>query len=190
MAVGDNHSSLSLNTLLHLLIIKHSSCNYLLWRNRILPLLSFQKLTGHIDGTLTAPPRTITPTTSSVVVSLAPIPNSDFIKWQENDKKALLIVQSSLTEEAMAEVLCLPTTFDVRTTLENAYSQDFVERVQTLRDSLRQLKKGASFVAGFGQKFKCICNLLPSIFHPVDDYDKSHGFLCGLGSSFEDFSIS
>ncbi|GJR41372.1 retrovirus-related pol polyprotein from transposon RE1 [Tanacetum coccineum] len=74
--------------------------------------------------------------------------------------------------------------------LEAAYSHDSVERMHTLRDSLRQIKKGSSTVVEFARKFKAICDQLNAIGHPLDDTDKSHWFLCGLGSSFETFSTT
>ncbi|PWA84471.1 zinc finger, CCHC-type, Gag-polypeptide of LTR copia-type [Artemisia annua] len=110
--------------------------------------------------------------------------------WYEADQRALLILQASLTEEAMAEVIGLSTAHDVWCALESAYSHDSVERMQNLRDSLRQLQKGTSSVSEYGRKFKGICDQLAAIGHPVDDVDKNHWFLCGLGPSFETFSTA
>ena len=50
----------------------------------------------------------------------------------------VLLIQSSLTEEAMAEVIGIQTSRDLWTTLERAYSYQSVERTQNLRDALRQ----------------------------------------------------
>lgn len=62
--------------------------------------------------------------------------------------------------------------------------------MHTLRDSLRHLQKGSSIVVEFGRKFKHICDQLTAIGHPLDESDKIHWFLCGLGSSFETFSTT
>ncbi|KAJ0581551.1 putative RNA-directed DNA polymerase [Helianthus annuus] len=59
-----------------------------------------------------------------------------------------------------------------------------------LRDSLRQISKGSASVTDFSRKFKAICDQLAAIGHPVTDTDKTHWFLCGLGSSFENFSTA
>lgn len=91
-----------LSTTLHLLTIKLSSTNYLLWKNQIQPLLSYQNLLGHIDGSSLAPPTTIT-------VEGKSSPNPAYIAWHEADQWALLILQSSLLEEVMAESLGLAT---------------------------------------------------------------------------------
>lgn len=71
--------------------------------------------------------RTVTPTATSEVPLPVPILNPNFVKWQERDQKAILIIQSSLTEEAIAEVLGLSTTMDVWTALEKAYHHDSIE---------------------------------------------------------------
>lgn len=65
-----------------------------------------------------------------------------------------------------------------------------MERIQNLRDQLRQFSKGASTITEYGRKFKTICDQLLAIGHPVEESDKIHWFLCGLGSSFESFSTA
>ncbi|KAJ9555163.1 hypothetical protein OSB04_009777 [Centaurea solstitialis] len=182
MATGDA-SSFSPSTLLHMLTIKLSSTNYLLWKKQILPLLAYQKLSGHIDGSIAKPPSTIT-------TNDATNPNPAYATWLDSDQRALILIQSSVSEEAMSEVLGLDDARSVWRALEAAYSHDSVERMQTLRDSLRTLQKGNSSVVDYGRKFKTICDQLSAIGHPVDDMDKSHWFLCGLGPSFETFSTT
>ncbi|KAF5790338.1 putative RNA-directed DNA polymerase [Helianthus annuus] len=172
----------SLQTILHLITIKLSSTNYLPWKNQIHPVLAFLNLLKHIDGT-PSPPETITSDGKSA-------PNPEFRLWKDNDQKLILLIQSTLTEEAMSEVIGHTSAHQVWHALEHAYSHCSVERMHTLRDSLRQLKKGTSSVSDFGKKFKSLCDQLAAIGHPVSDEDKRHWFLCGLGSTFETFSTS
>lgn len=42
----------------------------------------------------------------------------------------------------------------------------------------------------YSRKFKANCDQLAAISYPLHNDDKSHWFLCGLGSSFETFSIT
>ena len=131
---GDD-SPLSLSTILHMLTIKLSSSNFLLWKNQIIPLLKFQKLLGHIDGTAVQPP-------STIEVDAKAVPNPALSTWQETDQQALILLHSSLSEEAVSEVLGLKTANEVWSALQRAYSHDSIERMQSLRDSLRHLHKG------------------------------------------------
>lgn len=116
------------------------------------------------------------------------MPNTAYATWLAADQRASLIIQSSLSEEAMAETIGMTSSRDLWQALEATYSHDSVERMQTLCDSLRQLKKGNTSVIEYGRKFKLICDQLFTIGHPVSDADKTDWFLCGLGSTFETFA--
>lgn len=108
MATGESSSDskLPLATIIHLLTIKLSSSNYFLWRNLFLPCTLLSKPSRHIDGSLITHSKTvITDGVSSA--------NPDFTTWHNDDQCALLIIQSSLTEESTAEVLGLKTAREV-----------------------------------------------------------------------------
>ena len=47
---------LSFNTMIHMVTIKLSSSNYLLWKSQLLLLLESQELLSHVDGTIAPPP--------------------------------------------------------------------------------------------------------------------------------------
>ncbi|KAM0036033.1 hypothetical protein Hdeb2414_s0014g00421511 [Helianthus debilis subsp. tardiflorus] len=81
----------------------------------------------------------------------------------------LLLIKSSLSKEAMAEVIGLSSSRQVWLALENAYNHDSLERMHTLRDTLRQLQKGSSTVSEFGRKIKLLCDQLAAIGHPVNE---------------------
>lgn len=180
---SDADGPFPMNALLHMMTIKLSSTNYLLWRNHMLPIFTYQKLLGHIDGTSSSPSPTIT-------VEEKTIPNPAALAWTSVDQKAVILLQSSLTEEAAAEVLGLTTARQIWLSLEAAYSNASVERIHSLRDSLRQLTKGTSSVTDYCRRFKSICDQLSAIGHPVVEIDKLHWFLCGLGPSYETFSTA
>ncbi|KAM0058932.1 putative RNA-directed DNA polymerase [Helianthus debilis subsp. tardiflorus] len=183
MATNPSDGTLPIATILHMITLKLSSTNYLYWKNQILPLLSYQKLIGHVDGSIASPPATITTDGKESV-------NPKHTDWLDADQRAILILNSSLTEEAVAEVLGLTSARQIWLALEAAYSNTSIERMHLLRDSLRQLTKGSTSVTEFARKFKAICDQLAAIGHPVTDIDKTHWFLCGLGSSFENFSTA
>jgi hypothetical protein len=106
MASTALNSSLSLQTMFHMITIKLSSTNYLLWRNQILPLLNSQNLLDYIDGSVHEPPE-------SILSESISIPNPKHAIWKSEDQHLLILLLSSLTEEAMAEVLGLSTSHAV-----------------------------------------------------------------------------
>ena len=115
MAVENTSSTLlPFNTMIHMVTIKLSTSNYLLWRSQLLPLLESQELLGHVDGTLAPPPR-FAPTDSQM-------PNIKHLAWKKTDKHFLSLLLSSLTEKAMVEVVGLSTSCEVWLTLENTFN--------------------------------------------------------------------
>lgn len=52
------------------------------------------------------------------------------------------------------------------------------------------MSKDTSTISEYGRIFKGVCDKLAAIGQPVDDMDKIHWFLCGLGPSFETFSTA
>lgn len=109
--------------------IKLSSTNYLLWKNQMIPLFSYQKLTSHIDGTSIAP-------LEQIEVEGKFTSNPGYSTWLELYQRALILLNSSLTEEAAAEILGLSTTHAIWSSLEKAYNNSSVEHIHSLRDSL------------------------------------------------------
>lgn len=87
----------------------------------------------------------------------------------------------------MAETFGHDTTHSIWKALENTYSHDSVEQVHTPHDSLHHLQKGSSTVVDCSRKFKVVCDQLSAISHPLEESDKIHWFVSGLGSSFEMF---
>jgi hypothetical protein len=79
-----------INALLHMVPFKLTSTNYLLWRHQILPVLSLQILTGHIDGSVTAPAPTITQGDKVAA-------NPAYSIWLTADQKTIVIIQASLS---------------------------------------------------------------------------------------------
>lgn len=104
------------------------------------------------------------------------------------DQRALILLNSSLTEEAATKILVLSIAHGIWLSLEKAYSNAYVECIHSLRDSLRTITKGTFSVSDYSRKFKHSCGKISAIGCPVDDMDKLHWFLCGLGASFETFS--
>lgn len=175
-------TTFTINTLPHMIPIKLSS-NYLFWRNQMLFLFSYQQLSAHIDGSSEAPP-------TEIKVEDKLTPNPAYATWFNLDQRSVILLNSSLTEEATSEVLGLSTALSIWLALENAYSSSSVARIHSLHDNLRNITKGTYSVPEYSRKFKVICDQLSAIAQPVEDIDKLHWYLCGLGPSFETFSTA
>ncbi|KAD4982071.1 hypothetical protein E3N88_18742 [Mikania micrantha] len=60
------------------------------------------------------------------------LPNPAFDAWNATDQRAIILLQSSLTEEAATEVLGLTSARQIWLALETAYSNASVERIHSL----------------------------------------------------------
>ncbi|KAK1408669.1 hypothetical protein QVD17_40643 [Tagetes erecta] len=183
MATSSNDSTLSMNNLLHSITIRLSPNNYLLWRNQMIPLFAYQDLTDHIDGSRNAPPMQITTDGN-------PSSNPAYTAWLAADRCATIILNASLTEEAVAETIGSTTARQIWSSLEAAYSNTSVERVHHLKDILRTISKGSESLAEYNRRFKSYCDQLAAIGNQPEEAEKRHWYLCGLGASFEGFSTA
>ncbi|RVW31317.1 hypothetical protein CK203_103440 [Vitis vinifera] len=96
MATSSSSSSpLPLNTMVHMLTIKLTSSNYLLWRNQFIPLLTSQDLLGFLDGSVPAPSPKVIGSNSITQV------NPAYTSWLTTDQTLLNLLYSSLTKESM-----------------------------------------------------------------------------------------
>ena len=128
MTSESSYHLLSFNTLIHMIIIKLSSSNYLLWKSQLLPLLESQDMLGYVDGTMVPPPR-FEPETSSTL-------NSKYLAWRAADQRLLCLLLSSLTEEAMAVVVGLSIARDVWLALKTTFSHHSKACELRLKDDL------------------------------------------------------
>lgn len=157
-----------------MLTIKLTPINYILWKSQVLPLFAHQDLLTHIDGTTIKPPAT-------VMIENKPTPNPLLNPWITADRKTVILLNATLSEEALAVTVGLETAREMWLALEQAYSNTSVERAHNLRDELRNLSKGTSTVGEFGRKFKFYCDQLAAIGHQASDTEILHWFTCGLG---------
>ena len=95
---------------------------------------------------------------------------------------------NALTEEALAEIVGFSTAHDVWLTLETTFNHKYKTREIHLKDELQSMKRTTRSATDFARVFKGFCDQLHTIGRPVDNTDKVHWFLCGLGAKFSSFS--
>jgi hypothetical protein len=100
MASSSSENTLNMNTLVHMLHIKLTSTKYLVWKDQLLTILAFQDLLHHVDGSAVAPASEVTQHEKIVA-------NPLYVSWIADDRRKVLILHASLSEEAFAEVLGL-----------------------------------------------------------------------------------
>nr|XP_045090265.1 protein transport protein sec31-like [Aegilops tauschii subsp. strangulata] len=94
----------------HLVTVKLSADNYLLWRAQVLPLMRSHYLEGYVDGSLPCPPAMV-PVPSSHGGSVM-VPNPAHRRWTAQDQAILGAIQSSLTPSVAGMVVFAATSRD------------------------------------------------------------------------------
>ena len=184
MAASSSSPSLPLNTMVHMLTIKLTFSNYLLWRHQFIPLLTNQDLFGFLDGSVRAPSPKVIGSDGAMQV------NPSYTSWLNTDQTILSLLYFSLTKESMSEVLGLSHAHEAWTILEASFSHRSKTRELQLNDELQLMQRGSKSVVEFSRLFKGICDQLAAIGRPIDDLDKVHWFLRALGPYYKIFSIT
>jgi hypothetical protein len=91
----------------HLMTVKLSADNYLLWRAQVLPLLRSHYLEGYVDGSLPCPPAMLHMTSAAGAPVMAP--NPAHRQWVAQDQAILGAIQSSLTPSVAGMVIFAAT---------------------------------------------------------------------------------
>jgi SLT domain-containing protein len=109
----------SLTQVHHLITIKLTWDNYLLWKAQIVPYLKGQHLFGFLDGSRLAPLPVLTTATDGAAQV---IPNPEFHQWHLQDQMPLSALISSLSENILAHVVRCVTARDVWQVLERMFT--------------------------------------------------------------------
>lgn len=126
--------------MVHLLTIKLSSSNYLLWRSQVLPLLKILiSLFGYFNDYVTM----------SSATDASGFENPEPVEWQQMDQLVLSLILSSLTEEAMSIVVGLPFSHAVWSMLETTFSHLSKSCELRIKDDLQHMKKNSCSVVEF-----------------------------------------
>jgi hypothetical protein len=168
----------------HLVTIKLTRENYLLWKAQIVPYLRGQHLFGFLDGSRPAPSPYLGLLSDG---SSQPQPNPNHQAWLIQDQMILSALISSLSENILAYVVKCTTSRDVWLTLERMFTAHSRARTMTIRYQLSTLKKGDSFIADYFHKFTGLVDTLAAINQPLTEEEQISFLLAGLGSEYESF---
>ena len=130
----------------HLITIKLTYENYLLWKAQIVPYLKGQHLYGYLDGSTPAPPQSFT---IEVDGDVQVIQNPDFGHWYLQDQMILSAIISSIFECILAHVVKFNTSRDMWQALEKMFTSQSRARTMQIHYQLATLKKGNSSIVDY-----------------------------------------
>ncbi|KAK1614549.1 hypothetical protein QYE76_020066 [Lolium multiflorum] len=169
--------------LAHLLTVKLTPDNYLLWRAQVLPLLRSYHLDGYVDGSLPCPSAVVHLTTADGAP--LPVANPAYRQWTAQDQAILSAIQSSLTPSVAGMVLFAATSREAWTTLDSSFSSQTMARSNAIRNKLADLHKQDKSVTVYYNQAKELADTLSSIGQPLSDSEFIGYLLKGLGEEFD-----
>ncbi|KAL9669484.1 hypothetical protein QQ045_007031 [Rhodiola kirilowii] len=113
-----------------MLNIKLSASNFILWKTQVTHILRAQKLFGFLDGSTSCPLAPVSPPTPADPAAAAGTVDAKetydasllaFEDWVAEDQRLCVLLFSSITEEAMAEVIGCSTSQQIWETLFSVY---------------------------------------------------------------------
>uniref|UniRef100_A0A2N9HZY2 Reverse transcriptase Ty1/copia-type domain-containing protein n=1 Tax=Fagus sylvatica TaxID=28930 RepID=A0A2N9HZY2_FAGSY len=134
----------------HLITIKLTRENYLLWKAQVVPYLRGQHLFQFVDGSFTIPQPIIIASSDDASTTLI---NPEFTQWQLQDQIVLSALISSLSEKVIAHVI---------------------------HYQLSTLRKGSTSISDFFQTFTGLADTLAAIDQPLPEFQVKPLFLSRL----------
>ena len=150
-------SPTSLTTIHHLITIKLTHDNYLLWKAQIVPYLKGQHLCGYLNGTTPALSRIITIAADDTNHA---IQNPEFQHWHLQDQMILNAIISSLSKKILAHVVKFQ---DVWQALEHMFTSQSRARTMQIHYQLTTLKKVNSSIANYFHQFTTLVDTFAMI---------------------------
>jgi hypothetical protein len=76
--------------------------NFLLWKTLVIPYLAGQGYLGYINGSLPAPPKTITTGTGADAVTTT---DPEYTTWWHTNQRVMSVLLGSMTEDVLAQMI-------------------------------------------------------------------------------------
>ncbi|KAJ0961773.1 hypothetical protein J5N97_029601 [Dioscorea zingiberensis] len=164
----------------HLINIKLTHDNYLLWKAQMIPYLRSQQLLGYTNGTVQAPARMITQGSDTGTTL---VENPEYHKWMQQDQMVLSALLASLSEEILSQVLFLTTSHKVWSSLKQSFTSRSRARIMQLKIQLSTVQKKEILVLDYFHKVKHLSGTLATIGQPLQDDESLHTSWLALGQN-------
>jgi hypothetical protein len=141
--------------------------NFLFWKTLIFPALYGAQATDFLDGTDSAPSKTMEVEDAQKVKKI--IPNPDYSAWIACDQAVLSYLINSLSPDILSHVVGLETAKDVWSVITKMFSTQSMSKVNHLRGALNSTKKVTLIVAQYFAKMKGFSSELVALGKEVDE---------------------
>ena len=124
-------------------------------------------MTGLLDNSDAAPPKTVEITKADKTSAMEP--NPLYGPWIAKDQQVLSYLLNSMTPEIIGQVVGKESTFELWTTVTTIFASQSQSRITNLRTAITTTKKGSMSSSAFMAKMKNLADELAAAGRPVSD---------------------
>jgi hypothetical protein len=109
----------SIGSISSLITIRLTRENFLLWKTQAVPALHAAHLYGYVNGSIAAPPHTITEGTGDTAREVS---NPAFLSWYQQDQLVMIALLGSMSEDIVGQMTQLTTSTAVWSSLHSMFA--------------------------------------------------------------------
>ncbi|XP_020416779.1 uncharacterized protein LOC109948391 [Prunus persica] len=176
--------TISIPNISHLVSVKLSDTNYLVWESQVKPFLLGQNLWRFVDGSHPCPSPTLAPSDKSES-STPSLANPDYVSWFQTDQSLISILRATLSESVLPQVIGFSTSKEIWDCLKQNFSQQSLANSAQLKFRLFSITKGSKSISDYLAQAKSLADELTAIQEPVSNSDLVTYVLRGLGIDYQ-----
>jgi hypothetical protein len=155
--------------------------NFLLWKTLVIPHLAGQGYLGYINGSLPAPPKTITTGTGADAITTT---NPEYTNWWCTDQRVMSALLGSMTEDVLAQMIGRTTSICVWGCITSMFSAQGTASIRAYRRKLAMTKQNDMSAFDYFNLMKGFADAMATVGAPLPNDELINYILAGLGKEF------
>ncbi|KAK0579109.1 hypothetical protein LWI29_021252 [Acer saccharum] len=172
-------TTFSVPNITHIVSVKLTDTNYLLWQTQIKPFLIGQNYWHFIDGSFPQPSQFL-----PQIEGKPAEPNPDYTTWFQTDQTLVSLINSTLFESILSQVVGLNSSQAIWNCLQQNFSQQSLANATHFCFQLLSIQKGTKSISEYLQHAKSLSDSLAAINELVSNTDLVSSVLRGLGPDY------
>src|SRR3954464_612999 len=161
-------SHYSFPNITHLVTVKLTDGNYLLWLHQMRAFLLDQHYMRYIDGSYPCPQT-----------------EPDKSAWIRADNTLMSLLSATLSESSLAMIIGCQTSAEIWSIIKEYHSQQSTANCSYYKTKLTNLKRGSRTISEYLQEAKSLSDALAAIGEPIPNKDLIQIVLRELGREYD-----
>jgi hypothetical protein len=184
-AAGSLPSTKSSNS--NSIVIRLYGNNFLLWKTLVIPHLADQGYLGYIDGSLSAPPKTITIGIGADAITTT---TPKYTTRWHIDQHVMSVLLGSMTEDVLAQMIGRMTFISVWGCVTSMFSAQGRASIRAYHRKLVTTKRNDMSASDYFNLMKGFADAMATVSTPLPDDELIDYILVGLSKEFLALQVS